>query len=53
MMKCSALRGGTDNKSDNRVYAMQQLSQCSISTILRYLYPTLFSLSAMNDDVEI
>ena len=35
MQKCSAFRGGCDNKSDNRCYAFQQLPQCSIEL----LYP--------------
>ena len=38
MQKCSAFRGGCDNKSDNRCYAFQQLQQCSIDLLLRYLY---------------
>lgn len=53
MQKCAAFRGGCDNKSDNRYYIFQQLRQCSIELMLRFLYPTMFSLSTMNDQVGI
>ena len=53
MQKCSAFRGGCDNKSDNRCYAFQQLQQCSIDLLLHYLYPTLMDLTSMPSDVMI
>ena len=52
MLKCSALRGGCDNRSDARCYVMQQLRQCSLDMMLRYLYPTMMSLSAISPQVH-
>ena len=51
MMKCGAFRGGCDNRSDARCYVMQQLRQCSLDLTLRFLYPTMMSLSAMTPQV--
>ena len=53
MQKCSSCRGGCDDRSDLRSYAMQQLQECSIDLVLKYLYPSLMDLSNMSDDVRV
>lgn len=51
MQKCSACRGGCDDRSDLRSYALQQLQEVSVDLLLKYLYPALMDLSHMSEDV--
>ena len=53
MQKCCCCRGGCDDRSDLRSYALQQLQECSIDLVLKYLYPSLMDLSSMSDDVRV
>mgnify|MGYP004491185251 FL=1 len=51
MQKCSACRGGCDDRSDLRCYALQQLQEVSVELALKYLYPALMDLTHMPEDV--
>ena len=53
MQKGSCCRGGCDDRSGLRIYALQQLQECSIDLVLKYLYPSLMDLSNMSDDVRV
>lgn len=50
MQKCSACRGGCDDRSDLRCYALQQLHEVSVELALKYLYPALMDLTHMPED---
>ena len=50
MQKCSACRGGCDDRSDLRCYALQQLQEVSVELALKYLYPALMDLTHMPEE---
>ena len=52
MQKCCLFRGGNDQKSDYRVYAMQQAYQSSLDVLLKVLYPSLMVLHNLPAEVS-
>ena len=53
IIKSGVLRGGNDQHSDARSYAMLQMKQCGLDIVLRYLYPLLLDIGNMGDVVAV
>lgn len=51
MQKCGICRGGHEQKSDSRVYAMQQACQSGLDVLMKILYPSLMVLHNLPAEV--
>ena len=53
LQKCLALRGGNDVRTDERAFFMQLLGNMSINDSRVFIYPRMFSIHDMQDDVGV